>query len=90
MDRWNVQMRIGVVRPVNMFFNPRKRDLRLRNQALRSSGSPGDIILVQRANPRNGFEYHIQVAPHGSAEFHQLAPFCNTPVPHSEKRFGYF
>jgi HKD family nuclease len=90
LDRMGVPMRIGVVRLVNMFFNPRKKDFRLRNEVLRSSGNVGDIILVQRVEPSNGFEYDIRVAPKGSALFKQLEPLCNTPVPNSLKTFGYF
>jgi hypothetical protein len=90
MDRMNVAMRIGTIQFVSMFFNPRKGDFRLRNEALRSSGHVGDILLMRRADPVNGFEYDIQVAPQGSPLFQQLAPFCNTPVPNSLKRFGYF
>lgn len=90
MDRMNVPMRIGVIQSVRMFFNPRKGDFRLGNEALRSSGSVGDILLVRRVDPVNGFEYDIQVAPQGSPLFGQLAPFCNTQVPNSQKRFGYF
>jgi hypothetical protein len=90
MDRMNVSMRIGVVQSVRMFFNPRKGDFRLGNEALRSSGHVGDILLVRRVDPVNGFEYDIQVAPQGSPLFEQLAPFCNTEVPNSQKRFGYF
>jgi len=90
MDRMDVPMRIGVVHSVRMFFNPRKGDFRLGNEALRSSGHVGDILLVRRVDPVNGFEYDIQVAPQGSPLFGQLAPFCSTQVPHSQKRFGYF
>lgn len=90
LDRMNVPMRIGVVQSVRMFFNPRKGDFRLGNEALRSSGHVGDILLVRRVDPTNGFEYDIQVAPQGSPLFAQLTPFCNTPVPHSPKHFGYF
>jgi hypothetical protein len=90
MDRMNVSMRIGGIQSVRMFFNPRKGDFRLGNEALRSSGSVGDILFVRRVDPVNGFEYDIQVAPQGSPLFGQLAPFCNTQVPHSQKRFGYF
>lgn len=90
MDRMNVPMRIGAVQSVRMFFNPRKGDFRLGNEALRSSGSVGDILFVRRVDPVNGFEYDIQVAPQGSPLFQQLAPFCNTPAPHSQKHFGYF
>jgi len=90
MDRMNVLMRIGGVQAVRMFFNPRKGDFRLGNEALRSAGNIGDILLVRRVDPVNGFEYDIQVAPQGSPFFAQLAPFCNTPAPHSQKMFGYF
>jgi hypothetical protein len=90
MDRMDVPMRIGGVQSVRMFFNPRKGDFRLGNAALRSEGNIGDILFVRRVDPVNGFEYDIQVAPQGSPLFEQLTPFCNTPVPHSQKRFGYF
>jgi len=90
MDRMNVPMRIGVIQAVRMFFNPRKGDFRLGNEALRSSGNIGDILLMRRVDPVNGFEYDIQVAPQGSPLFGQLAPLCNTAVPNSPKRFGYF
>ena len=90
MDRMEVPMRIGGVQSVRMFFNPRKGDFRLGNEALRSKGSVGDLLFVRRVDAVNGFEYDIQVAPQGSPLFEQLAPFCNTSVPHSAKRFGYF
>jgi hypothetical protein len=90
MDRMDVPMRIGVVQNVRMFFNPRKGDFRLGNEALRSSGNVDDILFVRRVDPVNGFEYDIQVAPQGSPLFAQLAPFCSVPAPHSLKRFGYF
>jgi hypothetical protein len=90
LDRTEVPMRIGVVQLVNMFFNPQKRDFRLRNEALRSAGHVGDILLVRRVDPANGFEYDIQVAPQGTPLFEELQPYCNTPAPHSLKHFGYF
>ncbi len=90
MDRMGVPMRVGVVHSVRMFFNPRKGDFRLGNEALRSSGNIGDILIVRRVDPVNGFEYDIQVAPQGSPLFAQLEPFCSTQVLHSQKRFGYF
>jgi hypothetical protein len=90
MDRARVPMRVGSVQLVSMFFNPDKGDFRLRNEVLRSSGRPGDILFVRLVDPVNGFEYDVQVAPQGSPLFEQLAPFCNSAVPHSPKRFGYF
>ena len=90
LDRMGVPMRIGVVESINMFFNPRKKDFRLRSEAIRSSGNIGDIILIQTADPANGFEYDVQVAPQGSPLFQQLQPHCTSAVPNSQKRFGYF
>jgi len=90
LDRYNVPMRIGVVHQVSMFFNPRKKDFRLRHEAIRSAGNIGDILWVQRVNPANGFEYEIQVAPQGTPVFLQLQQYCTTQVVNSQKRFGYF
>jgi hypothetical protein len=90
MDRMNVPMRIGGIQSVRMFFNPRKGDFRLGNEALRSAGNIGDILHIQRVDVVNGFEYDIQVAPQGSPLFTQLAPLCITQVSNSQKRFGYF
>jgi hypothetical protein len=90
MDRERVRMRIGTIQFVSMFFNPRKRDFRLRNEHLRSAGAIGDILLISRVDPLCGFEYDIQVAPQGTLLFDQLAPHCNTAVDNSKKRFGYF
>ena len=90
MDRMNVPMRIGGIQLVRMFFNPRKGDFRLGNETLRSAGNVGDILLLRRVDPTNGFEYDIQVAPQGAPLFEELQPYCNTAVPNSQKRFGYF
>lgn len=90
LDRLNVPMRIGGIQMVRIFFNPRKGDFRLGNETLRSAGKVGDILLVRRVDPANGFEYDIQVAPQGSPLFEELVPYCNTAIPNSQKRFGYF
>ena len=90
LDWHNVPIRIGVVHMVSMFFNPRKKDFRLRHEAIRSAGNVGDILWVQKVNPVNGFEYDVQVAPQGTPLFNQLNSYCNTQVVNSQKRFGYF
>lgn len=91
LDRHDVTMRIGVIRHVNMFFNPQKRDLRLRNEALRRAGAVGDILCITAVDPSIGFEYDVQIAPQGSALFQQLQAYCNTPVGHgSSKLYGYY
>ena len=72
LNRDDVPMRVGVVVGANMFFNPQKKDFRLRHEALRSSGNIGDIIWIQRVDPQNGFEYDVQVAPQGTPLFNEL------------------
>lgn len=90
LDRRGVPMRIGTLQLVNMFFNPQKKDFRLRQETLRSSGHVGDIILVTALDPRSGYEYDVQVAPRGTPLFDELNQRCTVPVLNSQKFYGYF
>ena len=90
MDRAAVPMRIGTIASVNMFFNPRKGDFRLRHESMRSAGNVGDLMLIRLADPSNGFNYDVQVVPASAPLFAQLQTLCNQIVPHSQKQFGYF
>jgi hypothetical protein len=91
LDREGVPFVIGTPHEINMFFNPQKRDLRLRHEALRSAGHVGDLMLLTALDPDCGHEYHVQVAAQGSALYEALEPYCNVTVGHgSHKMFGYF
>lgn len=91
MDRHGVRVRIGgQVVNVNMMTWPDKHDFRLRSEALRSAGQVGDILRVERAPRRSGFDYYAEVIPTGTWQFDRFAALCTTPVRDSKKRFGYY
>jgi len=90
MDRPNVTVRLGgATFAVTMWYNPDKKDLRLRSEHLRSAGGIGDIFYMQRANGAGGFSYYVEIVPLGTGRYNTLIPHCNTRVRNSQKLFGY-
>jgi HKD family nuclease len=90
MDRPNVTFRLGGQNfPVHMWYNSNKIDLRLRSETLRSAGSLGDLLYIERADGAGGFSYYVDFIPPGSAKFAEYAPRCVTPVRNSPKLWGY-
>ena len=90
MDRPNVMVRLGgATFPVTMWYNPDKRDLRLRSEHLRSAGGIGDIFYMQRADGAGGFSYYVEIVPLGTGRYNSLIPHCSMQVRNSHKLFGY-
>lgn len=90
MDRPDVMVRLGgTTFPVNMWYNPLKKDLRLRSEYLRRAGGIGDIFYMQRANGAGGFSYYVEIVPLGTGRYNSLIPHCNMQVRNSQKLFGY-
>lgn len=90
MDRTNVIVRLGGDQfPVVLWYNPQKRDLRIRSEHVRSAGSIGDILYVERSNGTQGFSYYVDVIPQSSAKFAQHYALCTEAVRNSAKRWGY-
>jgi HKD family nuclease len=91
MDREGVRMRLGTqTLSVNWWYNPDKKDFRLRNEALRNAGSVGDILRIELANGSHGFDYYVEIIPHGTSLFPQFAALCKQPVRNSKKTWGYY
>lgn len=90
MDRFGVKMRIGTsIVDVNMMTWPDKHDFRLRSEHLRSAGSIGDILYMERSDGNSGFTYYVEVIPNGSVRYsHHLAQ-CVNPVRNSKRLWGY-
>ena len=90
-DRRGVRMRISneVVEEVNMMTWPPKHDFRLRSEALRSLGSIGDILVMEKVDA-DAFEYDVGVASAGTGEHEEMLARCTQSVRNSKKRFGYF
>lgn len=90
-DRTGVRMRLGVQDVViNMMLWPDKHDFRLRSEPLRSAGNVGDIIRIEFADRTRGFNYLLEVIPHGTRRYDEQLALCTEPVPNSRKRYGYY
>jgi hypothetical protein len=90
MDRSGVKMRIGTtIIDVNMMTWPDKSDFRLRSEHLRSAGSIGDILYMERSDGKGGFTYYVEVIPQNSARHAQYLMHCINPTKNSKKLWGY-
>jgi hypothetical protein len=91
MDRPGVMFRLGGANvPVHFFYNPGKSDFRLRSEHMRSAGSIGDILYMERSNGAGGFAYYADIVPAGSPRHAELLAKCSRSVGKSQKIFGYF
>ncbi len=90
-DRPGVRMRLmNEVIPVHMWYNPVKRDLRLRNEALRSACRVGDVLRIEKAGPAAGHDYDAEVVPQGTDEHAVCLVLCRHTVRNSERKYGYY
>ena len=90
-DRRGVRMRLdGKTIAVNMMTGGAKHDFRLRNESLRSAGSIGDILKMEKADSAEDFDYYIELIQSRSDEYPSYFLKCNQLVRNSKKRFGYF
>lgn len=92
LDWTNVVVRLtghaGLL-PATIWFNPRKKDIRIRQELIRSAGKIGDILLMRRAPPGAGYDYDMEVVPKTSPTFGGIDAKLTTKVS-SKKRIGYF
>lgn len=90
MDRAGVMVRLGGdTFPVTMWYNPDKRDLRIRSEHMRSAGNVGDILYVERSDGASGFAYYVEVIPQGTARHAEFLAKCTQAVRNSRKRWAY-
>ena len=91
MDRTNVMVRLGgQTFPIHVWYNPDKKDQRLRSEHIRSAGVIGDILYVERGDGSGGYHYYVDVVPQGSPRHAELLAKCTEKVPNSPKLFGYY
>jgi hypothetical protein len=84
-------MRLGTeIISVNIMGWKLKRDLRLRHERLRSAGSVGDILKMEKAPAGRGFEYDVQVVLQGTPMHPVYLARCTETVSNSRKTFGYY
>jgi len=90
-DRRGVRVRIGAqVAEVNMMTWPVKHDFRLRSEALRSAGSVGDILRLEKVERAVDYDYYAEVVPAASSGYEYYLGLCTEAVRNSDKRWGYY
>ncbi|HLL76515.1 MAG TPA: hypothetical protein VK421_14780 [Pyrinomonadaceae bacterium] len=73
-----------------LWYNPDKKDYRLRNGDLRNAGRVGDIIQIEMGEPAAGNDYSVMVLAQGTPEHADALRLCVNRPPNSEKRWGYY
>lgn len=90
LDRHGVRMSLGgQIISVNMMTWPDRHDFRLRSEALRSAGSIGDIMRMEKVDNPN-FEYYVEIVPKDTTQFPVYRALCAVPVRNSNKHYGYY
>jgi hypothetical protein len=91
MDRHGVRMRLGgETIEVNWWYNPKKRDFRMRSEKLRSAGNVGDILRIEKSMDGGEFDYYAEIIPKGTSLYPEFLALCAEAVRNSKKRFGYY
>jgi HKD family nuclease len=93
MDRHDVRLRLGGnIVTATIWYNPDKKDIRIRNEALRQAGAVDDILRMEKAAPSTGFDYYVEIIPQGTTQYPTFRALCTLkpPSPASKKRFGYY
>lgn len=89
-DRRHVRIRLDQeVVEVNMMTWPDKHDFRLRSEALRSAGTVGDILRMERTQSED-CEYEVEVIGLTSNQHAFYLALCSFSVRNSKKKFGYY
>jgi hypothetical protein len=90
MDRPGIMVRLGGdIFPVHFWYNPDKKDLRLRSEHMRSAGAIGDILCIERSDDANSFAYKVDVIRQSGTQYAGLLAKCTQTVRNSKKVFGY-
>ena len=90
MDRSGVRMAIGdSVVEVNMAYLPHRHEFRLRHERLRSAGTIGDILRIERTDESPDQDYSVTVIRQEDPGYAGAFARCAHAVRASLKRWGY-
>lgn len=93
LDWQNVRIRLagraGDVQ-ATLWFNPKKKDIRIRESAIRAAGDIGDIFLMRAAPPGSLHIYDVEVIKSGTSQHASILPKLTTKIRGSDKWIGYF
>lgn len=90
MDRSNVMVRLGgSTFPVSIWYNPSKKDIRIRSENIRRAGVVGDILYLERADGSGGFTYYAEIIPQGTSRHDEYIALCSKGVRNSKKQWNF-
>lgn len=93
LDWYNVKVSLkghAVVLDVRFWYNPKKLDIRMRENNLRAAGDVGDILLIRPAPPGSARHYDMEVVKKTDPNYAITLSKLSKRVNNSLKRFGYF
>lgn len=73
-----------------LWYYPKKRDIRMRHENLRSAGSVDDIFLVRPGVAGSGCHYTVEVITKADPRHPMFLARLTHSVPNSPKKIGYF
>lgn len=73
-----------------LWYNPDKKDYRLRNNTLRNAGNVRDIIQLERGEPGSGYDYSVTILRKGTPAHDNALKLCVNRPQSSQKRWGYY
>jgi hypothetical protein len=73
-----------------MWYNPNKRDFRIRAEALRSAGHINDLIRIERNAPGAPVPYTVYIIEPSDPDFAQYRAVCLYNPTNSPKWWGYY
>lgn len=73
-----------------IWHNPKKNDIRIRAEDLRSAGNVGDILVMWPAPAGSGYDYVAEVVPATSPTYTTTLANLTVHVTNSQKVIGYF
>lgn len=79
----------GINSEATFMVNTNKRDLRIRSEAVRSSGKIGDVLMVEQPIGDVNYDYYVHIVRATDHDYQDFLHACTRSVRNSAKRFGF-
>jgi hypothetical protein len=89
-DRHMTVQFLGNSLDVTMWYNPDKRDFRIRSETLRNAGQIGDLIRIERNVGNARIPFSIYIIRSSEPDYSVYLRYCVNQPANSLKRWGYY
>lgn len=93
LDWKNVKLQFvggGDVITATIWFNPDKKDIRIRNSSLRDAGEVMDVLLIHKVPQGEMCDYRVEIVKQVDPRYKALLAKLTTSINNSPKKIGYF